>query len=95
MKASILFAVVVCMAMKKVFRTWKKGWAVRSLDYIPSGAPVCEYIGVLKRTDELDSAQNNDYIFDIDCVQTMEGREGREVMSLKTSSDHLRLLCRQ
>lgn len=62
----------------EVFRTPKKGWAVRSWDYIPSGAPVCEYIGVLKKTDDVDSNPENNYIFDIDCLQTMKGIGGRE-----------------
>ncbi|XP_059640250.1 histone-lysine N-methyltransferase, H3 lysine-9 specific SUVH4-like [Cornus florida] len=62
----------------EVFRTPKKGWAVRSWDYIPAGAPVCEYIGVLMKTDEIDTAFENNYIFDIDCLQTMKGLDGRE-----------------
>ncbi|KAK3228888.1 hypothetical protein Dsin_000769 [Dipteronia sinensis] len=55
----------------EVFRTKDKGWAVRSLDFIPSGAPVCEYTGVLRRTDELDNVYENDFIFEIDCWHTM------------------------
>ncbi|WRX21711.1 SET domain - like 10 [Theobroma cacao] len=62
----------------EVFRTPKKGWAVRSWDFIPAGAPVCEYIGVLTRTEELDNVSENNYIFDIDCLQTMRGLGGRE-----------------
>ncbi|XP_057982560.1 histone-lysine N-methyltransferase, H3 lysine-9 specific SUVH4 isoform X2 [Malania oleifera] len=62
----------------EVFRTPRKGWAVRSWDYIPSGAPVCEYTGVLTRTDELNADTDNNYIFDIDCLQTMKGLDGRE-----------------
>ncbi|KAI3503648.1 hypothetical protein L1887_32095 [Cichorium endivia] len=62
----------------EVFRTPKKGWAVRSWDYIPSGAPVCEYIGILKKTDDVDSNPENNYIFDIDCLQTMKGIGQRE-----------------
>ncbi|GAB2225959.1 hypothetical protein Droror1_Dr00021740 [Drosera rotundifolia] len=62
----------------EVFRTLKKGWAVRSWDFIPSGAPVCEYTGILKRSDEVESFADNNYIFDIDCLQTMKGLDGRE-----------------
>ncbi|XP_043703544.1 histone-lysine N-methyltransferase, H3 lysine-9 specific SUVH4-like isoform X1 [Telopea speciosissima] len=62
----------------EVFRTAKKGWAVRSWDSIPSGAPVCEYTGILMRTDDLDSVCENNFIFDIDCLQTMKGLDGRE-----------------
>lgn len=62
-----------------MFRTAKKGWAVRSWDTIPSGAPVCEYTGILCRTDEIETDLENNYIFDIDCLQTMKGLDGREV----------------
>lgn len=64
----------------EVYRTPKKGWAVRSWDFIPAGAPVCEYIGVLRRTEDLDNAcdNENNFIFDIDCLQTMRGLGGRE-----------------
>ncbi|XP_050234043.1 histone-lysine N-methyltransferase, H3 lysine-9 specific SUVH4 [Mercurialis annua] len=62
----------------EVYRTPKKGWAVRSWDFIPSGAPICEYIGMLKRTEEMDSVIENCFIFDIDCLQTMKGLGGRE-----------------
>ncbi|KAI8021832.1 Trihelix transcription factor ASR3 [Camellia lanceoleosa] len=63
---------------EQVFRTPEQGWAVRSRDFIPSGAPVCEYIGVLRRTDELDNVAENDYIFEIDCLHTMKEIGGRE-----------------
>ncbi|OVA09678.1 SET domain [Macleaya cordata] len=62
----------------EVFRTPKKGWAVRSWDFIPSGAPVCEYTGRLMRTDELDNESENNFIFEIDCLQTIKGLDGRE-----------------
>lgn len=62
----------------EVFRTLDKGWAVRTKDFIPSGAPVCEYVGILRRTDELDKVDVNDYIFEIDCLHTIKGIEGRE-----------------
>ncbi|RWR96263.1 histone-lysine N-methyltransferase, H3 lysine-9 specific SUVH4 isoform X2 [Cinnamomum micranthum f. kanehirae] len=62
----------------EVFRTPKKGWAVRSWDSIPSGAPICEYTGIIRRTDELDYVFENNFIFDIDCLQTMKGLDGRE-----------------
>lgn len=63
----------------EVFRTPKKGWGVRSWDYIPSGAPICEYTGMLKRSDEVDSVSENNFIFDIDCLQTMKGLDGRQM----------------
>lgn len=68
-----------CIFCEQVFRTPKKGWAVRSWDFIPSGAPVCEYTGILTRTEDLDHVSENNYIFDIDCLQTIRGIGGREV----------------
>ncbi|KAJ8546473.1 hypothetical protein K7X08_019056 [Anisodus acutangulus] len=62
----------------EVFRTPNKGWGVRSWDYIPSGATICEYIGFLKKIDQIDPAADNNYVFDIDCLQTMKGLDGRE-----------------
>ncbi|KAL6193455.1 hypothetical protein ACLB2K_034539 [Fragaria x ananassa] len=64
----------------EVFRTHDKGWAVRTWDFIPSGAPVCEYIAVLRRNDEIDniSEKENEYVFEIDCWQTMNGIGRRE-----------------
>ncbi|GAB2249710.1 hypothetical protein Droror1_Dr00013069 [Drosera rotundifolia] len=62
----------------EVYRTPDKGWAVRSRDFILAGAPVCEYIGVVRRSDELNDASDNVFIFDIDCWQTIKGIEGRE-----------------
>jgi len=63
----------------QVFRTANKGWAVRSWDTIPSGAPVCEYTGILRRTNDDEVDLENNYIFDVDCLQTMKGLDGREV----------------
>ncbi|KAI4325106.1 hypothetical protein MLD38_030530 [Melastoma candidum] len=62
----------------EVYREPRKGWAVRSWDYIPPGAPVCEYIGTLRRSEDVESSLENNYIFDIDCLQTMRGIGGRE-----------------
>ncbi|KAL5727072.1 [histone H3]-lysine(4) N-trimethyltransferase [Ranunculus cassubicifolius] len=62
----------------EVFRTPNKGWAVRSWDFIPSGAPVCEYIGKLMRTSDMDDVSVNDFIFEIDCLETIKGLDGRE-----------------
>ncbi|KAK8477179.1 hypothetical protein V6N11_014303, partial [Hibiscus sabdariffa] len=62
----------------EIYRTKDKGWAVRSLDFIPSGAPVCEYVGILRKNNELEDISENDYIFEIDCWHTMKGIGGRE-----------------
>ncbi|KAF1883729.1 hypothetical protein Lal_00012646 [Lupinus albus] len=65
----------------EVFRTAKKGWAVRSWDFIPSGAPVCEYTGILSRAEDMETVLENNYIFEIDCLQTIKGIGGREKRS--------------
>ncbi|WOL03754.1 histone-lysine N-methyltransferase, H3 lysine-9 specific SUVH4 [Canna indica] len=70
----------------EVFRTPSKGWGVRSWDTIPSGAPICEYTGILTRTDEIDNVAENNYIFEIDCLQTMKGLDGREIRPGDVSS---------
>ncbi|KAK4272249.1 hypothetical protein QN277_020833 [Acacia crassicarpa] len=76
----------------EVFRTAKKGWAVRSWDHIPSGAPVCEYTGLLRRTEDVENTLENNYIFEIDCLQTMKGIGGRERRSQKETSAAVKLL---
>lgn len=73
-----------------MFRAPRKGWAVRSWDFIPSGAPVCEYIGILNRAEDMENASENNYIFDIDCLQTMRGLGGREV-SIGYSAFHVNI----
>lgn len=50
---------------EQVFRTSDRGWAVKTKDFIPSGAPVCEYIGELRRTNELNNVAGNEYIFEL------------------------------
>ncbi|GJY97085.1 histone-lysine N-methyltransferase, H3 lysine-9 specific SUVH4 isoform X1 [Tanacetum coccineum] len=62
----------------EVFRTSDRGWAVKTKDFIPSGAPLCEYIGQLRRQREMDKVDNNEYIFEIDCEQTIKEIGGRE-----------------
>nr|GFB56017.1 histone-lysine N-methyltransferase, H3 lysine-9 specific SUVH4 [Tanacetum cinerariifolium] len=42
----------------EVYKTPMKGWAVRSWDFIPSGAFVCEYIGVLKKAEDVNNPDN-------------------------------------
>ncbi|GKC94118.1 histone-lysine N-methyltransferase, H3 lysine-9 specific SUVH4 isoform X1, partial [Tanacetum coccineum] len=61
----------------EVYKTPMKGWAVRSWDFIPSGAFVCEYIGVLKKAEDVHNPDNM-YIMDIDCLETMRGLGQRE-----------------
>ncbi|VFQ79998.1 unnamed protein product [Cuscuta campestris] len=74
----------------EVFRTPNKGWGVRSWDYIPSGAPICEYIGRLMKTDQVDPKTDTSYVFDIDCLQTMKGLDGRESrLGEVTLPDHM------
>jgi euchromatic histone-lysine N-methyltransferase len=68
----------------QVFKTTNKGWGVRSWDYIPAGAPICEYVGTIRHNDDrLESMLDNMYIFELDMLQTMWGMEGRQVRRLK------------
>nr|CAB3461624.1 unnamed protein product [Digitaria exilis] len=62
----------------EVFKTESKGWGVRTWDTILPGALICEYTGVLKRTTEVEGLLENNYLFDIDCLQTIKGLDGRE-----------------
>ncbi|KAH8934882.1 hypothetical protein BDL97_17G003600 [Sphagnum fallax] len=63
----------------EVFKTTNKGWGVRSWDYIPAGAPICEYVGTIRHNDDrLESMLDNMYIFELDMLQTMWGMEGRQ-----------------
>jgi hypothetical protein len=38
-----------------------------------------DYTGLLRRTVEVEGLLENTYIFDIDCLQTIKGLDGREV----------------
>ncbi|KAI3865050.1 hypothetical protein MKX03_017680 [Papaver bracteatum] len=61
-----------------VSRTRNKGWEVRSHDFIPVGALVCEYTGVVRRTRDVKKTDNADYMFEIDTFQTMHGLDERQ-----------------
>ncbi|KAB1207704.1 Histone-lysine N-methyltransferase, H3 lysine-9 specific SUVH4 [Morella rubra] len=48
----------------EVYRSETKGWAaVRSRDFLPSGEPVCKYVGIPRQSEELGNVSGNDYIF--------------------------------
>lgn len=50
----------------EVFKTESRGWGVRSLNSIPSGSFICEYIGELLEEREAEARTGNDeYLFDI------------------------------
>ncbi|KAL6659084.1 hypothetical protein ACP70R_003124 [Stipagrostis hirtigluma subsp. patula] len=49
----------------QVFKTKSMGWGVRSLDFIPSGSFVCEYIGELLEDEEAQKRMNDEYLFGI------------------------------
>ena len=50
----------------QVFKTDKRGWGVRSLDYIRSGSFICEYTGkLLSDTEAEKCVRNDEYLFDI------------------------------
>ncbi|KAE9606873.1 hypothetical protein Lal_00026514 [Lupinus albus] len=50
----------------EIFKTSTRGWGVRSLNSIPSGSFICEYIGELLEDKEAEQRTSNDeYLFDI------------------------------
>ncbi|KAJ3680613.1 hypothetical protein LUZ60_016891 [Juncus effusus] len=49
----------------QIFKTEKMGWGVRSLNFIPSGSFVCEYIGELLNDEEAQKRDNDEYLFSI------------------------------
>ena len=67
-------------ARLQVFKTFHKGWAVRSLTRIPRGSFVCEYVGEVITTDEAErrgieyDKQGFSTLFDLDMggVETCE-----------------------
>uniref|UniRef100_A0A7N2LY35 Uncharacterized protein n=1 Tax=Quercus lobata TaxID=97700 RepID=A0A7N2LY35_QUELO len=49
----------------EIFKTKSRGWGVRSLNSIPSGSFVCEYIGELLEEEADQRTGNDEYLFDI------------------------------
>ena len=52
-----------CRGLKyclEIYCTKEKGWAVGFCDFIPLGAPVCEYVEVLRKNNELEDILEND-----------------------------------
>nr|GEW72611.1 histone-lysine N-methyltransferase, H3 lysine-9 specific SUVH4-like isoform X1 [Tanacetum cinerariifolium] len=68
--------------INRVFQTSDRGWAVKTNDCIPFGAPICEYIEQLRRQCEMDKVGNNEYMFEIDYEQTIKEIRGREAGSV-------------
>ncbi|XP_077535993.1 histone-lysine N-methyltransferase G9a isoform X5 [Haemaphysalis longicornis] len=50
----------------QLFRTRGKGWGVRTLQDIPKGAFVCEYIGEMVSDSEADKRADDAYLFDLE-----------------------------
>ncbi|KAG8541865.1 hypothetical protein GDO81_006759 [Engystomops pustulosus] len=50
----------------QLFRTKNMGWGVRSLQEIPMGTFVCEYVGELISDSEADVREDDTYLFDLD-----------------------------
>lgn len=71
----------------EIFKTEKKGWAVRSWDFIPSGGFVCEYTGVIMDTKTADELDDDDYLFNLDFKQGNEARWGVQRSDVFDSDD--------
>ncbi|XP_075734779.1 histone-lysine N-methyltransferase EHMT1-like [Rhipicephalus microplus] len=50
----------------QLFRTQKKGWGVRTLQDIPQGAFVCEYVGEMLSDSDADNREADAYLFDLE-----------------------------
>ncbi|KAG9337338.1 hypothetical protein JZ751_028906 [Albula glossodonta] len=50
----------------QLFRTHKMGWGVRTLQDIPQGTFVCEYVGEIISDSEADVRENDSYLFNLD-----------------------------
>ncbi|XP_069561835.1 histone-lysine N-methyltransferase EHMT1 isoform X1 [Brachyistius frenatus] len=50
----------------QLFRTSKKGWGVRTLQDIPQGSFICEYVGEIISEAEAEMRQNDAYLFSLD-----------------------------
>ncbi|GJP44029.1 hypothetical protein CLOM_g3421 [Closterium sp. NIES-68] len=65
----------------EVYKTSHKGWAVRSWDFIPAGAVVCEYVGEVLPYEQVNHVDNDTYVLSIDTVRTAKlGTQGRDPM---------------
>ncbi|XP_077004988.1 histone-lysine N-methyltransferase EHMT1 isoform X3 [Tamandua tetradactyla] len=53
-------------ARLQLYRTHNMGWGVRSLQDIPLGTFVCEYVGELVSDSEADVREEDSYLFDLD-----------------------------
>lgn len=58
----------------EIFQTSRRGWGVRSKDYIAQGDFVCEYVGELRNCN---AALPNPYTLEIDCEQRIKGHRGK------------------
>ncbi|XP_010173755.1 histone-lysine N-methyltransferase EHMT1, partial [Antrostomus carolinensis] len=50
----------------QLYRTQKMGWGVRTMQDIPLGTFVCEYVGELISDSEADVREEDSYLFDLD-----------------------------
>ncbi|KAL5215081.1 hypothetical protein ABZP36_004233 [Zizania latifolia] len=75
----------------QVFKTKSMGWGVRTLDFIPSGSFVCEYIGEVLEDEEAQKRTTDEYLFAIGHnyydVALWEGLS-RSIPSLQKGSDN-------
>ncbi|XP_036095137.1 histone-lysine N-methyltransferase EHMT1 isoform X6 [Rousettus aegyptiacus] len=53
-------------ARLQLYRTQSMGWGVRTLQDIPAGTFVCEYVGELISDSEADVREEDSYLFDLD-----------------------------
>lgn len=49
----------------QLFKTKSKGWALRTLNHIPAGAYVCEYVGEILTEEDANLREDDSYFFDL------------------------------
>eukprot|EP00002_Diphylleia_rotans_P028926 TRINITY_DN5850_c0_g1_i5.p1 TRINITY_DN5850_c0_g1~~TRINITY_DN5850_c0_g1_i5.p1 ORF type:complete len:502 (-),score=73.21 TRINITY_DN5850_c0_g1_i5:151-1656(-) len=57
------------MVKMQIFKTEKKGWGVRTMEFISKGTFVGEYLGEIIPTATADARKHSEYLFDIDAAR--------------------------
>ncbi|ELR20148.1 MethylCpG binding domain containing protein [Acanthamoeba castellanii str. Neff] len=56
----------------QLFRTKHKGWGIRTLEDIPSGSFVMEYVGEIITNEMAEKVKSDTYLLDLDMLESME-----------------------
>lgn len=50
----------------QLFKTANRGWSVRTLNDIPKGSFVCEYVGEIITDEEAEQREDDSFLFELD-----------------------------